>query len=127
MSEKLKPWNTGVCLGCGKAVGHQYKYCASCCFMGPRNPRWKGGRHIHDGYVRILRHGHPRANNKGYVFEHDLVMESMLGRMLEREEVVHHINGDRADNRPENLRLFASGGDHTSFHMNRRAPRRKDA
>ena len=51
-------------------------------------------------------HGHPRAGNGNYVFEHILVMEQQLGRYLLPDEYVHHLNGVRDDNRPENLELW---------------------
>jgi HNH endonuclease len=50
--------------------------------------------------------GHPRASTNGYVFEHILVMERILGRSLEPGETVHHRNGVRDDNRPKNLELW---------------------
>jgi HNH endonuclease len=55
----------------------------------------------------VLMPEHPRATTAGYyVFEHILVMEDMLGRHLLPDEQVHHINGVKNDNRPENLELW---------------------
>ena len=69
----------------------------------------KGGRvRSSGGYVmiRVLK-GHPKGQSP-YKFEHRLVMERMLGRMLEQHETVHHKNGDRMDNKPENLELWTT-------------------
>jgi hypothetical protein len=49
---------------------------------------------------------HPRARKSAYVFEHILVAEALLGRYLEQGETVHHRNGVRDDNRPDNLELW---------------------
>ena len=59
------------------------------------------------GYVMRRVPGHPRASGSTpYVFEHILVMEDVLGRYLVEGETVHHINGVKDDNRPDNLELW---------------------
>ena len=53
-----------------------------------------------------------RTSNIKTVLEHRLVLAHSLGRPLKRFEVVHHRNGNRGDNRLENLQLFKSGRHH---------------
>lgn len=87
---------------------------------GADSPKWKGGRRVdRHGYVLIHAPAHPAAV-QGYVLEHRLVMEQVLGRPLERGEVVHHINHVKTDNRAENLMLLTHGA-HSTLH----APERR--
>ena len=71
--------------------------------------RGKSGRIINRGYVLIFEPTHPNAHKTGYVAEHTKVMAAKLGRPLAPFEEVHHRNGIRSDNRPENLELWARG------------------
>jgi hypothetical protein len=87
------------------------------CQKGSKNSNWKGGRIVDfKGYVLVYAPTHPNCNHHGYVFEHRLVMEAHIGRTLLPTEVVHHINGDPADNRIENLALYSSKSDHSRHH-----------
>jgi len=81
---------------------------------GEKNPKWKGGRYIQEGYYLIMKKDHPN-NIKGYIYEHRLVMEEKIGRLLTKGEIVHHINGNKLDNRPCNLELF-SRSQHAKLH-----------
>ena len=108
------------CQECGSAyntLDRRRKFCSRQCVMAVARRRraeqvanWKGGRTLTakvDGYVRVRAPGHPRTTKKNpYVLEHILVMETVLGRYLRPKERVHHKNGRRQDNRPENLELW---------------------
>lgn len=88
-------------------MGPESKFCQECVDRsGSAAGNWKGGRTKHKaGYVLIRYPEHPRAVNN-YVFEHRLVMEEVIGRRLLPNENVHHKNGVKDDNRPENLELW---------------------
>lgn len=89
---------------------------------GTRHGRWKGGRVPHpDGYVLVHmspdhRFAAEMRTSQGYCLEHRLVMAEHLDRPLRRQETVHHINGDKADNRIVNLQLRQGRhGKHSCF------------
>jgi len=74
---------------------------------GKEHPQWKGGRIIRNGYVLIRKPSHPSAIMGGYIAEHRLVMENFLKRLLKKNEIIHHINGRKDDNRIENLEIIS--------------------
>lgn len=97
------PWNKGLEIWTGDA-----------------NPRWGGGRYVTtQGYVHVLRPGHPRANGRGYVPEQVVAAETKIGRALADNETVHHFNGVKSDNRPENLIVMEDGA-HRRHHAAKR-------
>lgn len=71
------------------------------------------------GYMLAYVPKHPRANADGYVMLHTVIMERAIGRYLKENEVVHHKNHDRSDNRLENLELMDKH-EHFSKHMKER-------
>lgn len=120
------PYGTKECKNCGTTFpvyrGYALNYCSQECRgvtlaerqLGAKNAMWKGGQtvtaHNGGGYIKQLAPGHPNADPRGYVMQHRLVMEQVLGRPLKKSERVHHKNGKRDDNRPENLELWTGVG-----------------
>lgn len=105
-----------VCEMCGKVFPFKVamrkfqpgRFCGRACANkadkpGRREARGGKGRYVtSSGYVQI------QVERGQFRPEHRLVMEEQLGRPLFSFETVHHRNGDRQDNRPENLELWAS-------------------
>lgn len=79
-----------------------------------------------DGYISVYFPSHPRSNKCGYIMEHDYVMEQYIGRPLKKDEIVHHKNHIRHDNRIENLQLMTFK-EHASLHMKERWEKKKGA
>lgn len=109
VSDRSKGWIKGEPLRF--VLGHHLRH-----QTGERAPRWKGGRHISShGYVALW-------TPEGRRYEHVVVAERALGRPLRnfgrgnaKTEVVHHINGDKQDNLPQNL-LVCTHRYHVALH-----------
>lgn len=96
--------NELIVTGAGLRSNHT-KHCG-CGVRGENNWRWAGGRIADgEGYVKILRPEHPNAYATGYVSEHVYVMSEHIKRPIRKGETVHHRNGNRSDNRLDNLEL----------------------
>ena len=110
--------NNKVCVICGvhfrtggKKGRLTAKFCSIKCktefqrknWKGPNHPSWRGGKQIAGkGYVRVYFPNHSKSyRNK--VYEHRLVIENYLGRELKNGEEIHHVNGNKTDNRLSNL------------------------
>ena len=71
---------------------------------------WKGGRWQNSqGYIQIYKPDYSHTNCKGYVLEHILIWEQVHNKPLPKGWVVHHLNGVKIDNRPENLVAMPRG------------------
>lgn len=64
------------------------------------------------GYIREYNPFHPYGSRRGLVMQHRLVVERKIGRILSRSEVVHHLDGDRTNNHPDNLELMENQSHH---------------
>lgn len=99
--------------------------------MIKRHKNFKGGSIASTGYkIQYVGKGHHLADVRGYTYEHRIVAERKIGRRLEKGEIVHHINGDKLDNREENIEVHHSRFDHKVRHRKndsgRRMPRERN-
>lgn len=115
MSIAAKKRKVKHCKKCGSFLGKVEHKCRPN-QDSEKHWNWKGGLTMQKGYRLLMRKDHPSADRDGYVLEHRLIMEKKIGRYLKKDEVVHHINENRLDNRLENLKIMKQG-QHSSQHM----------
>ena len=85
--------------------------------FGEDASNWSGGRRVMpSGYIYVYAPDHPYATKNGCVMEHRLVAEEQIGRFLKPNEIVHHKDGDKANNSPENLEVVTRG-EHLRAHF----------
>jgi hypothetical protein len=91
---------------------------------GAKHPRWNPGRIVSShGYVKVrVGKDHPLADSKSYAYEH-LVVWAAAGRPLPGpDETIHHVSGDRLDNRLSNLQVISRAA-HSRLHAMQRRRR----
>ena len=116
-----------ICPSCNKEVvkksrdGKKQNFCSHNCYAKNRGARGAyKDEVIFGGYAYEYLPSHPNSMKLGYVAKHRLAVEKSLGRLLSSEEIVHHKNGNKLDNRIENLTVM-SQAEHNRHHaMNKR-------
>lgn len=100
------------CESCGKAMYVEQKqakrFCSrECSHEGKRIDGAGAKQKRKDGYIQVYYPKHPDGTRNGFVLEHRLVAEQKYGRRILKTEHVHHLNGVKDDNRPENLEVIS--------------------
>lgn len=134
--QRRQRYSKGKRCTCGKLITNSSTRCRSCestlrfssggrNHRGKNNPNWKGGTaKTLEGRILLYAPNGPMSDARGYVRRSRLVVSEYLGRPLEPRQVVHHVDGDVANDSIDNLWLFADRGVHTKYHKQIEARRK---
>ena len=103
--------NINNCFHCQKQTKNK-KYCSQKCYAQNITKPFV----IKKGYKKLLLPNHHRADKKGYTFEHIVVMENHIGRLIKFPEEIHHIDKNGLNNNIENLLLCKNHKEHMQYH-----------
>jgi hypothetical protein len=110
-----KPKKINLCgCGCGELTAYTYKHGHHTRLFTPEEQARRGRQN--DGSALRNRGDGKTYRKVGQRHEHRRVAEQMIGRPLIRGEIVHHANGDKRDNRPENL-VVMTQSEHMRLHL----------
>lgn len=130
----MKPKIIKNCATCGNTVvrtpatDYLNVFCCRPCFFQwnskrftKENPNWNKTKMTTEVKTKLRESKLGKGDGKSYtkVFgrhEHRVVAEQILGRPLKKGEVVHHIDENKRNNNPDNLRVFASQAEHAAHH-----------
>lgn len=113
-----------ICRQCGKdSLKYDREgrlFCNNICYFAwkRKHPNKKAyhGRIFVSGYFYLYKPDHPNAIKQGrYIAEHRYILEQKIGRLLMKNEIAHHLNGNKGDNRPENLEVLTIS-EHNRIH-----------
>ena len=114
VSDKMREANRKRMLG--KTRTQETKNKISKGLRRERASNWKCGKFKQNGYVLINNWDSPNHGKNGYSPEHRVIIEKQLGRSLKTSEIIHHLNGERDDNRLENLLYCETHKIHGKIH-----------
>jgi len=122
-----------VCPSCGndfKGARPEQIYCNRSCkasyenrlLTGEHARNWKGGRVIDPrGYIKVYNPDSPLSHKDGYVYEHREIANKRYPFNILSNFPVHHLNGDRSDNHPDNLKVLGGQDRHIrQYHSGRK-------